>query len=308
MKILRPQMNDLLELRHQAQTLGLASQHPVNSVLTGLYQSVFRGQGMDFDEVREYHEGDEIRNMDWRVTARTGTLHLKVYREERQRTVMLCVDIGAHMMFGTRGGFKNIQAARVAALVGWAASVTQDRVGALLYGDPKGLRYFYPGSSRRALWQMLKALTEVENTESLKDKGLLEMMQKLVHGTPTGALIVMVGDFNTNLSRIEIALGKLVQKHEVVLLPIDDPIDHTLPAMGQVTFTLFNGEKLEINTDNNQAREKYHHLWKENRETLQYICNRLGVDIIPLQTDDNVHTALATGLRKRLYRQVGKSG
>ena len=102
---LRPQITDLLELRHQARTVGIASHHPVNSVLCGLYASVFRGQGMDFEEVREYQEGDEIRNMDWRVTARTGVPHLKVFREERERSVILCVDISERMAFGTRGTF-----------------------------------------------------------------------------------------------------------------------------------------------------------------------------------------------------------
>jgi len=118
---LQPRLDDLLELRHRARTLGLASHHLVNSTFSGLYASVFRGTGLDFEEVREYQEGDDIRNMDWKVTARTNEPHLKVYREERERSVLLCVDHGPHMFFGTRGTFKSIQAARCAALLGWAA-------------------------------------------------------------------------------------------------------------------------------------------------------------------------------------------
>ncbi len=102
---LHPQLDDLLELRHQARALGIASHHLVNSTFTGLYASVFRGTGLDFDEVREYQEGDDIRNMDWLVTARTDTPHLKIFREERQRSVLLCIDTGPHMSFGTRGTF-----------------------------------------------------------------------------------------------------------------------------------------------------------------------------------------------------------
>ena len=113
---LHPQLDDLLELRHQARALGVAASHLVNSTFTGLYASVFRGTGLDFDEVREYREGDDIRNMDWLVTARTDVPHLKVFREERQRSVILCIDTGPHMSFGTRGTFKSIQAARTAAL------------------------------------------------------------------------------------------------------------------------------------------------------------------------------------------------
>ena len=119
---LRPHLDDLFELRHRAHAIGLASRHRVGSPLSGLYASVFRGQGMDYEETREYREGDEIRNMDWRVTARTGVPHLKVFREERERSVVLCVDAGPHMHFGTRGTFKCVQAARAAALLVWAAT------------------------------------------------------------------------------------------------------------------------------------------------------------------------------------------
>ena len=117
-----PQLDDLLELRHQAHTLGLASHHLVNSSFAGLYASVFRGTGLDFEEVREYREGDDIRNMEWNVTARTNVPHLKIFREERERSVVLCIDRGPHMSFGTRGTFKSVQAAKAAALLGWAAS------------------------------------------------------------------------------------------------------------------------------------------------------------------------------------------
>ena len=127
---LQPRLDDLLELRHQAHTLGLASHHLVNSSFSGLYASVFRGQGLNFEEVREYREGDDIRNMDWKVTARTGDPHLKVFREERERSVMLCVDKGPHMNFGTRKTFKSIQAARAAALTGTTVTSAPPRIAA----------------------------------------------------------------------------------------------------------------------------------------------------------------------------------
>ena len=115
---LHPRLDDLLELRHQARTLGLASHHLVNSSFSGLYASVFRGTGLDFEEVREYREGDDVRSIEWKVTARTNSPHLKVFREERERSVVLCVDQSPHMNFGSRGTFKSIQAARAAALLG----------------------------------------------------------------------------------------------------------------------------------------------------------------------------------------------
>ncbi|MGQ9659071.1 MAG: DUF58 domain-containing protein [Thermochromatium sp.] len=124
---LYPRLDDLLELRHQAHALGLPSHRLVNSAFAGLYASVFRGAGINFEEVREYREGDDIRYMDWKVTARANEPHLKIFREERERSVVLCVDKGPPMHFGTRGTFKLVQAARAAALIGWAASQLNDR-------------------------------------------------------------------------------------------------------------------------------------------------------------------------------------
>ena len=176
---LHPKLDDLLELRHQARALGVAANHLVNSTFSGLYASVFRGTGLDFDEVREYREGDDIRNMDWLVTARTNVPHLKVFREERQRNVFLCIDSGPHMSFGTRGTFKSIQAARTAALIGWAASKQHDRVGGVLFGNPAtGIRYYRPTPGRRGLWPVA----------NLPEEALLQavLMAELVTQNPEG--------------------------------------------------------------------------------------------------------------------------
>jgi uncharacterized protein (DUF58 family) len=303
---LHPQIADLLELRHHANTLGLASHHPVNSLLCGLYTSVFRGQGMDFEEVREYREGDEIRNMDWRVTARTGNPHLKVFREERQRSVMLCVDIGPHMQFGTRGTFKSIQAARAAALLGWAASTAQDRVGGLMYGDAACLHYFRPSRERRALWRVLRALTlECAGGKKSADP-LHDALDKLIRGAPTGSLIFIIGDFNRDTISLEPKLGRLRQRHDLVLLPVDDPADWEMPAVGRVVFRAPDGGRLEVDTDSAEGRQRYREKWESLRGHLQVMCKRLGIDLIPLLTHDDVHRMLIDGLRRRMRHMVSR--
>jgi uncharacterized protein (DUF58 family) len=303
----RPQIDDLLELRHRANTIGLASHHRVNSLLQGLYQSVFRGQGMDFEEVREYREGDEIRNMDWRVTARTGTAHLKVFREERERAVMLAVDVGPHMSFGTRGTFKSVQAARATALLGWAAAGSQDRVGTLLYGNPvTGLRFHRPSRGRRALWRTLRALTEEDNREPHPGDPLVEALEKLNVSTPTGALIFIIGDLNRDPHQLELFLGRLGQRHEVVLVPVDDPADWDIPAMGRVLFTGPGGERMEVDTDSTAGRDAYRRRWDQRRAELGTICRRLGITLIPIATYDEIHHALIEGLRYRARRLVGR--
>jgi uncharacterized protein (DUF58 family) len=126
---------DLIGLRRRAEGLRLTAREPTRSVLAGGHRSPFRGRGMDYQESRHYQPGDDIRNMDWRITARAGRPHVKVYEEERERPVIVLVDLSPSMFFGTRGAFKSVAAARVAALVGWAAIARGDRIGALLFGS-----------------------------------------------------------------------------------------------------------------------------------------------------------------------------
>ena len=300
---LQPVLDDLLELRHQAHALGMASHHLVNSSFAGLYASVFRGQGLNFEEVREYHEGDDIRNMDWKVTARTGKPHLKVFREERERSVMLCVDKGPHMDFGTRGTFKSIQAAKAAALLGWAANHLHDRVGGVLFGDPRCEdRYFRATKDRRALWRLLHALTtEPEQCESERRSDRLpDILRKASQGIGTGGLVFVIADFNLDPGQLKRPLSQLCQHHSAVLVPIDDPVERELPDMGNVLFHDPSGTLLEVDTSDAAARTRYLEAWENRRRQLVQMANSLGVAVIPVWTNEDVHTALMRGLERRL--------
>jgi uncharacterized protein (DUF58 family) len=301
---LHPQLDDLLELRHQARALGVAAQHMVNSTFTGLYASVFRGTGLDFEEVREYQEGDDIRNMDWLVTARTDKPHLKVFREERQRSVILCIDTGPHMSFGTRGTFKSIQAARVAALIGWAASKQHDRVGGLLFGNPAtGTRYFRATPGRRGLWRILRALTEPIEQGNTDESELIAALQHIDSGSGTGSLIFVIAPVNQVTVGLERILGSLKQRHDVVLIPIDDPADREMPAMGPVIFSNAAGELLEVDTDDEAGRRAFRADWEERREELQKLSFRLKLGLIPISTNEDVHKTLIGGLRQYAGRR-----
>jgi len=300
-------IDELLELRHGAHVLGLSSRHRVRSVLSGLYASVFRGQGMDFEETREYQEGDEIRNMDWRVTARTGVAHLKVFREERERSVVLCVDAGPHMQFGTRGTFKSIQAARASALLGWSASSNQDRVGAMLFGDPSHeARYFRPSRARLSMWRMLKALTEVPGTAPVEGDPLLDALDKLRLVAPTGALIFLIADLNRDPDPLHQPLGRLRQRHDVVLMPVDDPADREIPAIGRIVFSTLDGARIEVDTDSEAGRQHYRERWEKNRQAMETLAGRLGLTLIPVPTNEEIHQVLIRGLRRRA-RMGGRS-
>ncbi len=302
---LHPRLDDLLELRHQARTLGLASHHLVNSAFSGLYASVFRGYGLDFEEVREYKEGDDIRNMDWHVTARTDVPHLKVFREERERSVMLCLDHGPHMSFGTHGTFKSIQAARAAALIGWAANSIHDRVGGLLFGGArKRLQYFRPTRGRRALWRILHSISEPGGQGRVEGDPLLDALHKIERGATTGTLIFVIAALDRDVEPLERSLGRLRQRHSVVLLPVDDVADWEIPPMGRVIFSAPDGELLELDTDDEHGRQAYRVEWERRREFLRNMAHRLGITLIPLRTDEDVHRAMMDGLRRRVQMRV----
>jgi uncharacterized protein (DUF58 family) len=299
---LQPRLDDLLELRHQAHTLGLASHHLVNSSFSGLYASVFRGQGLNFEEVREYHEGDDIRNMDWKVTARTGEAHLKVFREERERSIMLCVDKGPHMNFGTHKTFKSVQAARATALLGWAANSLHDRVGGLLFGgDGSNNLYFRPTRDRRALWRLLKAMTadHPDDTPS-KPELLADILRQAARGIGTGGLVFVIADFNREHPGLVQGLAQLRQRHAVVLVPVDDPADRDLPDMGDVMFRGPDGELLTVNTSDDAGREAYRRAWQKRRDKLTQLANGSGCAMIPIETGAEVHATLMHGLERRM--------
>jgi uncharacterized protein (DUF58 family) len=295
-----PRLDELIELRHQAHTLGLASHHLVNTTFSGLYASVFRGQGLNFEEVREYREGDDIRNMDWKVTARTNEPHLKVYREERERSVVLCVDHGPHMQFGTRGTFKSVQAARAAALLGWAANSVNDRVGGILFGDAdSGLVHLQPTKDRRAVWRLLREMSNPVRRAQHGIDCIDRVLKRADRGSGTGSLIFVIGDFNRELQGLDKTLGQVCQKHSVVLIPVDDPADREIPAVGRALFRDAEGRMVEIDTDDAAGRRAFTERWETRRAALVKLASRLGVAVIPVQTATDVHRSLMSGLAMR---------
>jgi uncharacterized protein (DUF58 family) len=297
---MHPRLDELLELRHQAHTLGLASHHLVNTTFSGLYASVFRGQGLNFEEVREYREGDDIRNMDWKVTARTNEPHLKVYREERERNVVLCVDHGPHMFFGTRGTFKSVQAARAAALLGWAANSVNDRVGGMLFGDAdSGLVHFQPTKDRRAVWRLLHEMANPVRRAQHGVDCIDLVLKRAGRGSGTGSLIFVIGDFNRDLHGLDKTLGQVCQKHSVVLVPVDDPADREIPRLGRALFRDAAGQMVAIDTDDPEGRRTFTQRWEARRASLLMLANRLGVAVIPVQTSADVHHTLMAGLALR---------
>src|SRR3984957_10208125 len=187
--MLYPDFNELIQLEKKSARLNITSGKKSVAASSGDYASPFRGQGLEFYEVREYRFGDDIRSIDWRVTARTDKPYVKVFTEERERTVIICIDANAAMRFGTRGTFKSVQAARAAALLGWQANHSNDRVGCLVFGDVvDGVQFFAPARSRQALWQTLKLLSRATRDVHKTPVPVETALKHLERVAPTGSL------------------------------------------------------------------------------------------------------------------------
>jgi len=213
---------------------------------------------------------------------------------------VLCVDKSPHMSFGTRGTFKSVQAARAAALIGWAASRLNDRVGGMAFGDMQaGLQHFRPSRGRRALWQLLRTLTEPGKTRDASIDCLGGALQRATRGLPTGSLVFVIADLNREVMDLERILGTLIQRNSVALIPVDDPADWEIPSMGVTTFTGTDGMLVEIDTDDPQARQIYRETWEERREMLQAMAYRLNIILLPVRTDKEIHLTLIRDLEQR---------
>jgi uncharacterized protein (DUF58 family) len=297
--MLYPDFNELIQLGQKVSHLQIISGRKSMAAGSGDYASPFRGQGLAFHEVREYRFGDDIRSIDWRVTARTDKPYVKVFTEERERTVILCVDANAAMRFGTRGTFKSVQAARAAALLGSQASSNNDRVGCLIFGDvPEGIQFFTPVRSRRTLWQALKLLSAraqgVHKTPVTPETAL----KYLERVAPTGALLLVIGDFQQPTETLERQIGTLRRTCDVVLIAVNDPADREIPAMETIIFEDSAGCRLTLDTDNRAAREAYAQQWRESRKRLEDIAARRGVGVVDLHTCNDVYADLLLGLRR----------
>lgn len=302
--MLYPDFNDLLALKDRKLNLRHFSNRAVTSSVTGNHLSPFRGQGLEFDSVREYVPGDDIRNIDWRVTARTGSPHLKLFKEDREKHIVIGVDVNASMRFGTRKTFKSIQAAYVAALLGWQGIAQQDPVSACLFGDvQEGMRFFKPNRTRKSLCTILKTLSEppiahhhipLENAAKLMDQEVYP-----------GSLVYLISDFmDIDKNFQNQSISRLSKKCEVVLIAVNDAADQMIYPLGTLGFSSQGKEKIVANTNYALGREAYAAQWKENREQLYALTKRLKISLVELTTESDINRDLALGLKKIARRKV----
>ena len=225
-------------LYYQAKTslLDLSPRKTIQSKLAGSYLAKTKGRGMEFDEARHYQPGDDIRAIDWRVTARTGKTHTKLYREEKERPIFVLADMSASMHFGTQLLFKSVQTAHLTALIAWAARERGDRIGGLIYNHNQHLEY-KPMTRQKAVLSLLHGLMElhkpdqIDNTQDTHRMRFSDACARLRRLARPGSLIFLLSDFQELDDSSKQHLSRLSKHCELIAYPLSDPFEHELPKV-----------------------------------------------------------------------------
>ena len=286
-------LKTLIDLAKQATRINL--HHAQNrSQQSGGYVSRFKGRGMEFDETRLYQPGDDIRSIDWRVTARTGKTHTKVFREERERPVFISVDDRLTMQFATRGVFKSVLAAKLAGLLAWAAEYHGDRIGGQIFSELE-CRELKPQNGRHAVLRFLSAIVSKTNlTSSVNELGttalpkitLEQVLARLAQHARPGSLVYVISDFRGINEQTETYLAKLAQHCEVVLIFIYDPLESSLPTKGRYRFT--NNERdVVIDTSDEQRLKNFQQLFTLRLQRIESLAKKRGLTFIKCSTSED---------------------
>jgi uncharacterized protein (DUF58 family) len=283
---------ELVALRPQARGLDLGAAGRVQSLLAGPYDSPFRGRGMDFDEVRAYQPGDDVRTIDWRVTARTGSAHTKVFHEERERPLWLWVDAGPSMHFGTRRAFKSVAAARAAAILAWAGREMGERIGALVV-SPERVAEFPPKLREPHLFRLLGAVAEATRARGdAPAQGPAESLARLRRLARAGSRVFLIGDFYELDEAGREHLGQLSRRCEVSCVLVYDPLEAQAPPPGRYRVT--DGRRVAaISPPGGRRRDAWGRPFAARRDALRELCRRHRIRLLPLRTDEEPAAALA---------------
>jgi len=291
MKAVNPTGNDLVSV--QLKTLvNLAKpayflklhHSTIRSRQSGGFVSRFKGRGMEFDEARLYQPGDDIRSIDWRVTARTGKTHTKVFREERERPVFISVDNRPAMHFATRGVFKSVQAAKIAALLAWTAQHRGDRIGGQLFSD-SSCRELKPQNGKHAVLRFFNALIN-SGSKNVQEMTLDHAFARLVQHARPGSLVYIISDFRGLNHKAENHLAKLSRHCDVVLIQVFDPLESHLPDKGRYRFTDEQRDAV-IDTGDKKRILNYHQRFLQRLDILQQIKNKTGLTFFQCSTADD---------------------
>ncbi len=304
-------LDDLLALEYHGRKISFLPHQPVHSLLSGRFASRMRGRGLNFEEIRDYRPGDDVRSIDWKVTARLQKPHIRVFNEERDRQTLLVVDQRLSMFFGSRRSMKSVTAAEAAAISAWRVLGAGDRVGAIVFDD-RGLTEFRPRRSRATVLQILSAIVAsnrslgvgrgLSASPSMLNKAIQQAQRRALHD----AVVIIISDFDGADDETRGMVGAMARHNDVVALLVHDPLQSELPASASMTVT--DGElqiHLEIGREGvrksiveaTQARLKGVFAWTQE----------LGVPVLPLSAAEDTAQQLRR-LLGTLSSRTGRGG
>jgi uncharacterized protein (DUF58 family) len=294
-----PSARDILK---RIRRIELRTRKLVNTAIAGQYHSVFKGRGMNFDEVREYSPGDEVRTIDWNVTARMGEPFVKKYTEERELTVMIMVDLSASGNFGSKVASKRELAAEVGAVLAFSAIHNNDKVGLVLFTDKVEL-YIPPKKGRAHALRVIREILFFEPAGTATD--LSAALEYLNHVLNRRSVVFLLSDFESPDFRRQ--LGLTARRHDLVAVPITDPFEHELPNLGLLVLEdAETGEQIEVNTRSLATRKAFAGLNARRRGHLESLFKQHRIDSIPLHTDEDYLPALRSFFERRERRLMNR--
>ncbi len=289
------------EILEQVRKIEIYTRKLVNTYISGGYHSVFKGQGLDFFEVREYIPGDDIRHMAWNVTARFGKPFVKRFIEERELTIILAVDLSASLLYGSVNQLKRERCAEFSAAIALSALKNNDRVGCVLFTDDIEL-YIPPAKGKKHILHIIRELLFFQ-PES-KKTNYLPALKFLYNVLNRSSVIFFVSDFLDDLNPSKKPLKVLSKKHDVIAVYINDPGEEKLPDVGLIElFDLETSSSIIINTKNKKLNDKYENYIKKLYNQREKFFSSLEIETIPIKTNSSYLLPLLKFFRNRELRR-----
>jgi len=289
---------DVAEILKKVQRIQIVANRTVNDLFAGQYKSVFRGRGMEFDEVREYQPGDDVRTIDWNVTARTGSPFIKRFCEERELTVLFLVDVSASGAFGSRTRSKLDLVVEVAALLMFSALKNNDKVGLLTFCDAV-VDYFPPRKGKSNVLHLIRELVSADPVP--RETDLAAALEFLGRVEKRRAVAFLISDFLAPQARHALAVAN--KRHDLVAITVTDPREHVLPDVGFISLVdAETGRIVELDTRHPRVRSLFEARTADRSRELSEQLKKVGVDELGIRTDEDYLTSLRRFFRMREKR------
>ncbi|MCY7295868.1 DUF58 domain-containing protein [Alteromonas sp. a30] len=301
-------IKELIQYRGKTGLMNLSPSKTIQSKLAGSYVTKTKGRGMEFDEARHYQPGDDIRAIDWRVTARTGKTHTKLYREEKERPVFILADFSPSMYFGTQLMFKSVQAAHLASLIAWSAAARGDRVGGLVFNE-LAHKEFKPLTRQKAVLSLLSGMTNLHRQglqQSLEDgtsdygqDNFSDACARLRRLARPGSLVFMLSDFLHLSEKASQHISRIAKHCEIIAYQITDPFEHQLPQVSvPQNVSLTDGTRSQtITLGEAKTAQEYEASHQQMSEFIATSLKKCQAKHIPLSAASPIETQLTAGLR-----------